>query len=217
MGSNHSLQIPKTSFSLLIIASVLISIFIHHSLALSINHIKLDSTHNVPAFPKRAVPDYADIQELVVNQAEKLSANPENDGGLTTVFYTQLDTGINGAECWGKTNKGEGNYLTFNNAVAAANTRTLLMGAGDDKSQVQTIQKLVSRALAENAEGEIILLIDDGKQPAATSTWMLYEFPAIQHDNELFTEVVRIDPKTGSKETIWTQGQEVDLPKPLDS
>ena len=171
---------------------------------------------NKAALARRTVPTYETILHAVIDQTDDLRDEVATGKKLATVFYTKLPTGITGAEEWCEKNLGAKNFATYNQAVSAVNMRKFRQ-ATTTSTEVESMQKLVSRALAETAEDEIILLIPHGVEWDPKSTWQLYEFPGIQHNNEnRAVVVVRIDPTTNARQEIWKHGMTPTLPKPLD-
>lgn len=74
--------------------------------------------------------------------------------------------------------------------------------------------KRASWAWAELAEGDTYLAIPEGVDAAADSTWTLYEYPALQR-NDNINHIIRVDPNTAATSTIWTQGTDpTDTPEP---
>jgi hypothetical protein len=152
------------------------------------------------------VPPYIDIFDAVSNRAEDLAVAAGTEP--TTIFYTGLQDSQVKAICWARANPSiaNKNFIAFFNSLRVADDMDCLNQAAGILADINHMQQLISRAMGQTADGIVFPLIPQGVQPHPQSTWMLYDFPAIQHDNVFALEVVRVDPATGSTQRIWQRG-----------
>ncbi|KAI5456675.1 hypothetical protein BGZ63DRAFT_467855 [Mariannaea sp. PMI_226] len=165
------------------------------------------------------IPSLDQLRQAVKAQSKFLASliNVDPDD-LTTIFYTSNPLPIDEIECFANKFIGEGKFIYFENAISEDDAHKFELSLLGNAQAKDLYQKQLSRVIAEQADGEVMLLIPPGVEPSPQSTWTLYEFPALQHDNRNNVEVYRVDV-TGSTEAelIWETENGPTLPPPLDT
>ena len=164
---------------------------------------QLSSAH---ALSKRAVPSTDDIVKAI----DKNGQVGKKPSVFWTAFYDQPSpspyfTAVN----WAKAKFGgqRCNFVMYTDLLADDDYQQLqTMTKGPDESDLAI--KHFSKAFARRSVGTAYLVVPDGREPSATSTWTVWEAPTLTRSttNGQVDKIIKAEVPSGRETAIWVKG-----------